>query len=111
MTPWCGHREVECFKTAEVILIGIHILRPTPQPSSSPALQVNRHPGANSGAGFAAGAAPGEEVKGYFLDWWEISMEEGLQQGLWSVQNLGCRWQGILIRKPFGLFYFHILVA
>ena len=41
----------------------------------------------NQNAGFAAGGAEGEEVNGFFLDWWGISAGEGLQRGLWRVRN------------------------
>ena len=41
--------------------------------------------GAKKDAGFAAGAAEGEQVMGYFLDWWGISVQEGKRQGLWKV--------------------------
>jgi len=43
--------------------------------------------GEKSDEGFAAGAAKGEPVQPYFLDWWGITPEEGLQRKLWEVQK------------------------
>ena len=43
--------------------------------------------GEKSDEGFAAGAGKGEPVQPYFLDWWGITPEEGLQRKLWEVQK------------------------